>query len=86
MNKLIIENRSRLSMESALHFVGIILSDGKISESSGKPQYSHHTIWDPFPSERMGLKKGDRVHASSFRNAKSDRIVIHHNDGKDWQK
>jgi len=85
MKKLIIENRSKISMKSALYFVGIMIGEGKISESAGKPQYCHHMQWEMFGGME-GLDEKDIVHVSAFRNAKSDRIVIHHNDGKDWQK
>ena len=85
MEKLIIENRSKLSMKNALYFVGIVIKNGRVSETAGRPQYCFHTSWD-MHGAMEGLDEDDDVHASCFINAKSDRIVIHHNDGKDWQK
>ena len=84
MKKLIIENRSDMPMCIAVNFAQMVVAQGKISESGGKPQYSHHTAFGK--SHDIFAPTGKSVHASSIRNAKSDRIIIHHNDGKDWQK
>ena len=71
-------------MHQALYFIGIVVVEGKVSETAGKPQYCFHMQW-AMQGSMDGLDSDDIVHASAFRNEKSDRIVIHHNDGKDWQ-
>ena len=71
--KLIIDNRSKQSMQTCLRYARAVIVEGKVSETAGRSQYCFH------------MSFGGGMHASAFVNAKSDRIVIHHNDGKDWQ-
>lgn len=62
IEKLIIENRTDLSMYDVLSYIAKVISEGRISDD-GK-QYCYHTSF-------LG-----GIGISSFRNKKSDRLVV----------
>ena len=63
MEKLIIENRTTLTMERVLPFVASVLSMGRISNNN--TQYCYHTSF------------ADGVGVTTFKNKKSDRFVVY---------
>jgi hypothetical protein len=79
MEKLIIENRASLSMSDAIQCVNAVINMGKISTTNSKKHYCHHTVL-----HLEGIKK--EVHVSAFVNKKSDKLIIHHNDGIDYRE
>jgi hypothetical protein len=64
MEKLIIENRSNLSMEDALIRVKHVVSDGKISKTGKGKQYCFMTTWS------------DGTYVCADKNKKSDRLIV----------
>ena len=64
MEKLIIENRSNLSMEDALIRVKHVVSDGKISKTGKGDQYCFMTTWP------------DGTYVCADKNKKSDRLIV----------
>ncbi|MCK5604479.1 hypothetical protein KAR91_21495 [Candidatus Pacearchaeota archaeon] len=64
MEKLIIENRSNLSMEDALIRVKHVVSAGKISKTAKGEQYCFMITWP------------DGVYVCADKNKKSDRLIV----------
>jgi len=62
--KLIIENRTKLSMEEVLSYVKVVVQQGKISETSKGKQYCFVTCF----------ASGITVYAE--KNKKSDRLIV----------
>ena len=79
MEKLIIENRTNLVMADVLTLVRRVVIDGRESETSKGPQYCFNTVFKI--AEQDGTVA--EVFVSAFLNKKSDRLVVHYNDGKD---
>jgi len=65
MDKLIIENHTDKPMALVLYYIGLIMSQGRISKTSKGKQYCFHT----------SFKNG--VEVSAFKNKCSDRFVVH---------
>jgi hypothetical protein len=64
MEKLIIENRSDLSMEEALDKVKHVVNVGRISETSKGKQYCFVITWP------------DGIYVCADKNKKSDRLIV----------
>lgn len=62
MEKLIIENRTTLTMERVLPFVASVLSMGRISNNN--TQYCYHTSF------------ADDIGISAFKNKESDKFIV----------
>jgi len=62
--KLIIENRTELSMKEMLGYVKVVVEQGKISETSKGKQYCFVTC---FP---------DGITVYADKNKKSDRLIV----------
>lgn len=76
MEKLIIENRTKYGMDVILNCIFSVIEQGKVS-NNGK-QHSYHSVFH-------GINNTE-FHVTSFLNKRSERLVVHHNDGKDWQE
>ena len=74
MEKIIIENRSKLSIQSALGMVGSVIEMGRVSNNN--TQYCYATTFD--------TSEGGAF-VSALKNKNSDRFVVHHNDGLDYK-
>lgn len=70
--KLIIENRTDLSMAVALELAREIVQMGRISNDG-----TQYCLTGTFTLQGVD----DKVFVSSFKNKKSDRLVIHYNKG-----
>ena len=68
--KLIIENRTQLTMREILPFVESVIEDGRISGTGDRMQYCYHTVFTLFNSTK------DLV-VSAFLNKRSDRFVVY---------
>ena len=64
MEKLIIENRTKLTWLEVMPYVNAVLEQGKISNNN--TQYCRMTTF----------KDNDKIRISSDKNKKSDRLVI----------
>ena len=64
MEKIIIENRSDLSLADAVSRVNHVITEGKISKTSKGKQYCFVTTWP------------DKIVVLASKNDKSDRFVI----------
>ena len=62
MDKLIIDNRTNLSLIDIMPYVLKVLEMGHVSNYD--TQYCYHTVW------------GSGISISAFRNDKSDRFVV----------
>ena len=62
MNKLIIDNRTSLSLADIMPYVLKVLEMGYVSNDN--TQYCYHTVW------------GSGISISAIRNDKSDRFVV----------
>lgn len=63
MSKLIVENRTDMSMSDALIYVSRVIEAGRVS-NDGK-QYCYHTSF------------GDGVHVATGLNDRSDRFIVY---------
>ena len=61
--RISIENRSKLSMGAALHYVKMVIEHGRISNN--KTNYCYVTTWS-----------GDNIVIYAHKNKKSDRFVV----------
>lgn len=66
MNKLIIENRTDMSMQEAMIYAKHVVSDGYISNDN--TQYCYATTWP------------NGIVVASHKNDKSDRLVIYRDE------
>ena len=66
MNKLIIENRTDISMAEVLTYINAVLRGGRCSNND--TQYCYHTRFD------------DSVAVTSVLNKKSDRLIVTQGD------
>jgi len=66
MEKIIIENRTTLTMERVLPFVASVLSMGRISNY--ETQYCYHTHF------------ADDIGVATFKNKSSDRFIVFKDD------
>ena len=67
MKKLIIENRTTLPMHEAMSYAVVIIRQGRVSGMK-KDQYCYHSLFK------------DGITVSSWKNKKSDRLVIGESD------
>jgi len=65
--KLIIENRTNLTMQEVLHYVMEVIRRGKISETSEGKQYCFVSIFD------------NNITIYASKNKKSDRLIVMNN-------
>lgn len=64
MNKIIIENRSKKTMEEAIEMVRQVIKVGRVSKTAKGKQYCFATVWP------------DETAVYADRNKRSDKFVV----------
>jgi len=63
MDKIIVENKTDLTLDRALEYVIAVIKGGRISDNGNC--YCYHTEWD------------NDIHVSAMKNKNSDRFRVH---------